>query len=66
MPNAYRRSASRSGLQEKLLHEPSCFERLVTRLSVNCTSLFSEPSFYRAFRSRITPAIRENPKLRCG
>lgn len=53
-----------SGLQEKLLHDASCFERLVTRLSVNCTSLFSEPSFYRAFRSRITPAIRENPKLR--
>lgn len=53
-----------SGLQEKLLHDASCFERLVTRLSASSTSLFSEPSFYRAFRSRITPAIRDNPKLR--
>jgi len=53
-----------SGLQERLLHDPSCFERLVTRVSVNVTSLFREPSFYRAFRTQVAPAIRQNPKLR--
>jgi chemotaxis protein methyltransferase CheR len=53
-----------SGLQERLLHDPSCFERLVTRLAVNVTSLFREPTFYRSFRDRVAPAIRDHPKPR--
>jgi chemotaxis protein methyltransferase CheR len=53
-----------SGLQEKLLHDAAAFERLVTRISVTSTSLFRAPSFYRALRSHVAPAIRDNPRLR--
>jgi chemotaxis protein methyltransferase CheR len=53
-----------SGLQEKLLHDPAAFARFVTRLSVTSTSLFREPSFYRALRAHVAPALRANPKLR--
>ena len=53
-----------SGLQEKLLHDMAAFERFVTRISVNSSALFHEPSFYRALRSHVAPAIRENPTLR--
>lgn len=53
-----------SGLQERLLHDPECFERLVTRVSTTVNALFREPSFYRAFRTHVTPAIRQSPKLR--
>jgi chemotaxis protein methyltransferase CheR len=53
-----------SGLQERLLHDPAAFERFVTRMSVNFTALFREPSFYRALRTHVAPALRENRTLR--
>jgi len=53
-----------SGLQEKVLHDPECFERLVTAISVNVTTLFRNPAFYRSFRSRVAPVMRESARLR--
>jgi chemotaxis protein methyltransferase CheR len=53
-----------SGLQEKLLHDPAVFGRFVTRIAATPTTLFREPSFYRALRRHVAPALRENPKLR--
>jgi chemotaxis protein methyltransferase CheR len=53
-----------SGLQEKILHDPECFERLVTAISSNVTTLFRNPSFYRTFRSRVAPVMRESRRVR--
>ncbi len=39
-----------SALQDKLLHDPACMERLLLDLSINVTAMFRDPSFYRAFR----------------
>jgi chemotaxis protein methyltransferase CheR len=56
--------ASISGLQEKVLHDPEAMERLLTRLSVNVTTMFRDPTFYVAFREHVVPLLRTYPFIR--
>src|SRR6059058_1023870 len=53
-----------SALQNKLLHDPACMERLLLDLSINVTSMFRDPSFYLAFREKVVPALRTYPFTR--
>jgi chemotaxis protein methyltransferase CheR len=53
-----------SGLQEKVLHDPVCGERLLHALTVNATSLFRDPGFFQAFRNKAVPVLRTYPYLR--
>src|SRR6266536_2963586 len=53
-----------SALQEKLLHDPACMERLLLDLSINVTAMFRDPSFYVAFRNKVVPALRTYPFTR--
>ncbi len=53
-----------SGLQERVLHDPSCMERLLRDLSINVTEMFRDPSFYRAMRERVFPLLRTYPFIR--
>ena len=53
-----------SGLQEKVLHDPECMERLMHDLSINVTSMFRDPSFFRAFRTTVVPLLRTYPFIR--
>lgn len=53
-----------SGLQEKVLHDPRCLQRFVLALSVNVTSMFRDPAFYKALRERVVPLLRTYPKVR--
>ena len=53
-----------SALQERVLHDPRCLQRLVLALSVNVTSLFRDPPFYKALRERVVPLLRTYPKVR--
>jgi chemotaxis protein methyltransferase CheR len=50
-----------SGLQEKVLHDPACMERLLLDLSINVTSMFRDPTFYAAFREKALPHLRTYP-----
>ncbi len=56
--------ATVSGLQEKVLHDPHALQRFVVTLSVNVTSMFRDPSFYRSLRERVVPLLRTYPKVR--
>jgi len=56
--------ATISALQEKVLHDPSCMERLLLDLSINTTAMFRDPSFYLAFRQKIVPLLRTYPFVR--
>ena len=56
--------SSISGLQEKVLHDPACLDRFLLGLSVNVTSMFRDPSFYRAFRAQVVPLLRTYPFIR--
>jgi len=53
-----------SGLQEKVLHDSACMERLLLDLSINTTAMFRDPSFYLAFRRKVIPLLRTYPFVR--
>src|SRR5881409_3369118 len=53
-----------SALQDKLLHDPACMERLLLDLSINVTAMFRDPSFYVAFRREVAPLLRTYPFTR--
>lgn len=53
-----------AGLLEKVLHEPAVMERLLLDLSISVTSMFRDPSFYRAFREKVCPLLRTYPFTR--
>ena len=56
--------ASISGLQERVLHDSGCMERLLLDLSINVTAMFRDPSFYVAFREKVVPLLRTYPFVR--
>src|SRR4051812_9919962 len=53
-----------SALQDKLLHDPNCMERLLLDLSINVTAMFRDPAFYVAFREKVVPLLRTYPFTR--
>ena len=53
-----------SELQGKLLRDPACMERFLLSVTVNVTSMFRDPGFYRAFRARVVPHLRAYPFVR--
>jgi chemotaxis protein methyltransferase CheR len=53
-----------SALQDKVLHDPSCMERLLLDLSINVTAMFRDPSFYVRFREKVVPLLRTYPFTR--
>jgi chemotaxis protein methyltransferase CheR len=53
-----------SGLQERVLHDPACGERVLCALTVTTTAMFRDPGFYLAFRNEAVPLLRTYPYLR--
>src|SRR3954452_3466325 len=53
-----------AALQERLLRDPLCMERLLLDLSINVTSMFRDPAFYVAFREKVVPLLRTYPFTR--
>jgi chemotaxis protein methyltransferase CheR len=53
-----------SALQDKLLHDSTCMERLLLDLSINVTAMFRDPPFYVAFRQKVVPLLRTYPFTR--
>jgi chemotaxis protein methyltransferase CheR len=53
-----------SGLQERVLHDPACMERLLLDLSISVTSMFRDPTFYSSLRELVVPLLRTYPFLR--
>ena len=53
-----------SALQDKVLHDPGAMERLLVALSISVTSMFRDPSFYRALREKVVPLLRTYPFIR--
>lgn len=53
-----------SALQEKVLHDRECMERLLLDLSIQVTAMFRDPAFYCSFRERVVPLLRTYPFIR--
>lgn len=53
-----------SGLQERVIHDAECMERLLFDLSVHVTDFFRDPGFYNVFRKKAVPLLRTFPFIR--
>jgi chemotaxis protein methyltransferase CheR len=53
-----------SALQERVLHEPKAFTRLLQFLTVGVSDMFRDPSFFRALREQVVPELRTYPSIR--
>jgi chemotaxis protein methyltransferase CheR len=53
-----------SALQTRVLHDTAAMERLLKNLSVNVTSMFRDPTFYKVFRDEVVPLLRTYPFIR--
>lgn len=53
-----------SGLQEKVLHDRQAFKRLANDFSINVTELFRDPSFFKTFRDKVVPQLKDYPRIR--
>jgi chemotaxis protein methyltransferase CheR len=58
------KASSISRLQDCILHDPACFERFIVTLTVNVTSMFRDPNFYLAFRTKVVPLLKTYPFVR--
>src|SRR5205085_1144302 len=56
--------ATVSALQDRILHDAACMERLLLDLSISVTAMFRDPSFYLAFRRQVVPILRTYPFIR--
>ena len=53
-----------TGLLDKIIHDASCMDRFVGGLSVNVSSMFRDPGFFRALRAQALPVLRTWPYIR--
>jgi len=53
-----------SALQERVLHDELYMQRFVSSISVHVTSMFRDPQFFSALRTKVTPLLRTYPYLR--
>jgi chemotaxis protein methyltransferase CheR len=53
-----------SGYQDRILHDPEAMMRFLDVVSVDVTAMFREPAFYKAFRDKVVPTLRELPLIR--
>lgn len=58
------RAGTVSGLQERVLRDRSCLDRLIEEITFRGASLFDPPAFYRALRNDVIPLLRTYPSLR--
>lgn len=54
-----------SAFQNRILHDRSCFNRLILGLSVHSTAMFRDPSFYLTFRQKVVPLLKTYPTVQC-
>ncbi|OLE96580.1 MAG: chemotaxis protein CheR, partial [Cyanobacteria bacterium 13_1_20CM_4_61_6] len=51
-------------LLDKIVHDASCMDRFVTGLSVNVSTMFRDPGFFRALREHVFPLLRTSGYVR--
>ncbi len=53
-----------SRVQEKVIHDQAFLEQLLNDFSINVTEMFRNPSFFKAFREKVIPTLREYQEIR--
>jgi chemotaxis protein methyltransferase CheR len=58
------RASTLSGLQERVLHEPESFSRLLQYLTVQVSDMFRDPEFFLALRRNVLPVLATWPSIK--
>ncbi|QNF30928.1 protein-glutamate O-methyltransferase CheR [Metabacillus sp. KUDC1714] len=53
-----------SALQEKVLRDPVVMESLISDFSINVTEMFRDPEFFKSFRTKVIPLVKDYPDIR--
>ncbi|MFC7687008.1 CheR family methyltransferase [Ureibacillus sp. GCM10028918] len=53
-----------SSLLDKVLHDSTCFERLIADFSINVTEMFRDSLFFKAFKENVVPLLKTYPSIR--
>lgn len=53
-----------SSLQEKVLHDPCAMARLLSDFSIHVSEMFRDPGFFKSFREKVVPLLKELPFVR--
>ena len=53
-----------SALQDRMLHDRACLQRLLLALSVHVSAMFRDPRFFLALRRQVVPFLRTYPFIR--
>ena len=53
-----------SAFQDRVLHDPKCMARFLNIVSVDVSSMFRDPAFYKVFREKVVPGLRSLPLIR--
>lgn len=53
-----------SRLLEKVIHEKTFLEKILNDFSINVTEMFRNPSFFKAFRTKVIPKLRDYKEIR--
>jgi chemotaxis protein methyltransferase CheR len=53
-----------SGLQERVLHDPHAFPKLLRFLTIQVSDMFRDPPFFRVLRERVAPFLSTYPSLK--
>ena len=56
--------ATLSQLQDKVLHDPSFFPRMLDYMTVQVSEMFRDPSYFLALRREVVPLLRTYPSLK--
>ena len=51
-------------LVDRVVHDAACMDRLVGGLSVNVSTMFRDPAFFRALQEQVFPLLRTWPAIR--
>ncbi|MCO0598991.1 protein-glutamate O-methyltransferase CheR [Peribacillus butanolivorans] len=53
-----------SGMIEMVLYDKGYVEKLLNDFSINVTEMFRDPDFFKAFRLKIVPLLKQLPEIR--
>ena len=53
-----------TALQERVLHDPPSFTRLLQFMTVGVSDMFRDPTFFKTLRERVVPELRTYPSIR--
>jgi chemotaxis protein methyltransferase CheR len=53
-----------SQLQDRVMHEPAVFPKLLDHLTIQVSEMFRDPAYFRSLRTQVVPILRTYPSLK--